>query len=172
MNQEQLRQPKHQQRAKQTSKQRVQTRSRSTTSHTLQRFKQLTKLLQSQQTPEQLLALLQQHSVDLDHIHLSAAFSHARKRLCRTGVLPGQQPAAVQQLLQHLHQLPERLQQQCDARSLANIVSACGHLRMKSTVQLLPPEFLQDSKMQQTNPQAVSNMLWAVATLGMLVAED
>jgi hypothetical protein len=87
-------------------------------------------------------------------------------------VLPEQQPAAVQQLLQHLHQLAEQLQQQCGARSLANIMSACGHLSMAQTVQLLLPVFLQDSKLQQANPQEVSNTLWAVAGLGMPVEED
>jgi hypothetical protein len=125
-----------------------------------------------QKAPEQLLALLQQHSADLDHIHLSAAFTHARKRLCRTGVLPEQQPAAVQQLLRHLHQLAERLQQQCGARELANIILACGHMHMAHTMQLLLPVIVQDSVLQQANPQDVSNTLWAVATLGMPVAED
>jgi hypothetical protein len=128
---------------------------------------QLTNRTKGTVTPGQLLALLQQHSADFDHINVSAAFTHAKK-LCRTGVPPEQQPAAVQQLLQHLHQLAEQLQQQqCGARELANIMSSCGHLRLKSSVELLLPEFLQDSKLQQAQPQAVSNTLWSVATLDM-----
>jgi hypothetical protein len=133
---------------------------------------QLTTWIKQTYMPQQLLELLQQHSASIDHINVSAAFIRARKRLCRTGVLPEQQPAAVQQLLQHLHQLAEEQQQQFSARSLANIMSACGHMRMKSTVQLLLPDFLQDSKLQQAKPQEVSSTLWAVATLGVQLTED
>jgi hypothetical protein len=132
----------------------------------------LTHDISQTQTSQQLLELLQQHAAGIDHINLSAAFMRARKRLCANGVPPEQQPAAAQQLLQHLHQLAEQLQQHCSARSLANIMSACGHLRMAHTVELLLPDFLQDSKLQQANPQEVSNTLWAVAILGMQLAED
>jgi hypothetical protein len=123
--------------------------------------KQLTQDINAAKAPQQLLTLLQQH--DLNHIHISAAYICAEKQ-CR-GVQS--QSAAMQQLLRHLHQLAETQQQQCGARQLANIMWSCGRLRYPATVQLLLPELLQSSKLQLAEPQAVSNTLWAAATLGM-----
>jgi hypothetical protein len=39
----------------------------------MQQAKQLTQNIQSAQTPQQLLSLLQQHAADLNHVHISAA---------------------------------------------------------------------------------------------------
>jgi hypothetical protein len=86
-----------------------------------------TKLIQSTKTPQQLLALLQQDAGDINHISVGAAYYQATK-LCRNGAPPKQQPAAAHQLLQHLHQLTDQLQQQCDTRTLSNIIWACGQL--------------------------------------------
>lgn len=125
----------------------------------------LIQAIKETETPQQLLALLHQHAANMNPITVNAAFVQA-KRLC-TGVLPEQQPAAAQQLLQHLHQLAKRQKQQCGASQLANIMWASAKLGLTPTVQLLLPVFLQ-----QANPQAVSNTLWACASLGMQLTES
>jgi hypothetical protein len=71
----------------------------------------------------------------------------------------------VQQLLSQLHQLATRLQQQCRARELANIIWACGRLPDIQTYELLLPVFLQPGNLQQADPQAVSNVLLAAEAL-------
>jgi hypothetical protein len=103
----------------------------------------------------------------MDHIHLSAAYTCAKRLTTQ------QQPeaAVLQQLLQFLHQSAVRLQQQCGARELANIIWSCAYLNRADTVQLLLPGLLQDSKLQQANPQEVANVLWACATLHMQLAK-
>jgi hypothetical protein len=136
----------------------------------MQQAKRLTQDIQAAKAPQKLLSLLQQHAADLNHIHISAAFTSAVK-LCSRGVESEQQSAALQQLLRHLHQLAEQQQQQCDARGLANIMWSCGRLRYPATVQLLLPELLQSGKLQQANPQDVSNTLWAATTLGAQLGE-
>mgnify|MGYP001807604013 CR=1 FL=1 len=123
-----------------------------------------TRRLQDAQSPEELLQLVQHHRADFDHIHVSAAYIRAVK-ICRNGVHPSQQPAAVQQLLSQLHQLATQLQQQCGPRELANIMWACGRLHDAGTFIGLLPVFLQPSKLQQAKPQEVSNVLLAAATL-------
>ena len=120
----------------------------------------LTRRLQDCKSPEQLLQEVQRHAASLNHIHVSAAYTRAVK-LCRNGVHPSQQPATVQQLLSQLHQLATQLQQQCGARELANIIWACGRLRDGDTFTVLLPVFLQASKLQQADPQNVSNVLLA-----------
>jgi hypothetical protein len=82
-----------------------------------------------------------------------------------------QQSAAVQQLLQYLHQLAEQRQQQCGARGLANIMWAFGGLRYSATITLLLPELLLPRKLPQAKPQEVSNSLWAVAKSAVQLSE-
>ena len=127
----------------------------------------LTAWLKAATSPEKLLQLLQQHAADFNHIHLSAAYTQA-VRVCRQGAAGAQQQlsAAVQQeLLSELHQSSVRLQQQCGARQLSNIIWSCGKLHSPATAKLLLPRFLQASSLQQADPQAVSNVMWAAADL-------
>jgi hypothetical protein len=125
-----------------------------------------TQALQKAHTAEELLAVVQRNAAELGPVNISAAYTCAVK-LCRNGVPPQQQPAAVQQLLQHLHQLAEQQRQQCGARQLANIIWSCGRLQDPAAVQLLLPELLQARKLQQALPQEVSSTLWAAATLDL-----
>jgi hypothetical protein len=128
----------------------------SSTPEETQQAKQLTQDIKGSHTPQHLLGLLQQHAADLNHIHISAAYTCAVK-IFNNGVDESlQQPGAMQQLLQHLHQLAEQ-QQQCGTRQLASIMWACGHLRYPATVQLLLPEFMQ--KKQQSSSQDVASTL-------------
>jgi hypothetical protein len=60
------------------SKQHGNTGNSSTTPRSVQQSKQRTRLLQSQQTPEQLLEVLQQHSADLDHPRLTCIRARLR----------------------------------------------------------------------------------------------
>ena len=71
----------------------------------------------------------------------------------------------MQQLLSELHELAVRLQQQCGARELANIIHSCSKLSSPDTAKLLLPVFLQTSTLQHAKPQEVSNVVWAAATL-------
>jgi hypothetical protein len=120
----------------------------------------LTARLKEAQTPEQLLQLVQQHAEDLNHIHLGAAFTRAKA--LRTEGVPLQQ---LSELLSQLRQLAQRLQQQCGARGLSNIIWSCSALNSRDTAAELLPVFLQSSKLHDAAPQAVSNVLWAAATL-------
>jgi hypothetical protein len=113
---------------------------------------------------------VQQYGADFDHINLGAAYTHAAK-LCRHGVAPQQQPAAVQQLLSELHQLAVRLQQQGEARQLANIIHSCSKLSSRDTAKLLLPVFLQASILQQAESRSVSIVLWAAATLQLQLTD-
>jgi hypothetical protein len=126
--------------------------------------KQLTSLLKSACGPEQLLQLVQQHAAHFDHIHLSAAYTQTVV-VCRKNVAPQKQPVAVQELLCKLHELAEQMQQQCEARQLANIIWSCGRLSNAHTASGLLPVFLQDRNLQHAQPQGVSNVVWAAATL-------
>jgi hypothetical protein len=101
-------------------------------------------------------------------VNLSAAYTHAA-RLCQQGVAPQQPPPAVQQLLSELHELALRLQHQCVARQLANIMWSCGKMCCSDTAKLLLPLFHQDSTLQHADPQGVSNVLCAAATLQLLL---
>jgi hypothetical protein len=137
----------------------------------------LTQQLTAATSPEQLLQLLQQSEVCLDHIHLSAAYTRAVKVCGRGAGAAAQQQASAaaavaaaaavgvaeqqastiaaaeasagggeavqQQLLSVLHKLAERLQQQCSAWGLANIIWSCSKLSSPATAQLLLPQFLQ-----------------------------
>jgi hypothetical protein len=132
----------------------------------LEQSKQRTEAIKATRSPEQLLQFVQQHAAQFTHVNLSAAYTHAVK-LCPQGVPPQQQPAAVQQLLPVLHRLAEQLQGKCVARQLANIVWSCGHLGTADTAAMLLPVFLHDSILHHPEPQHVSNVLWAAATLGM-----
>jgi hypothetical protein len=123
----------------------------------------LTTILKDAYSPE-LLQLLQRHAASLDHIHLTAAYAKAVK-LCRNGVQLKRQPAAVQQLLLQLRQLVAQLQQQCGVRALATIMWACGRLCDVDTYTMLLPVFLRPSSLQQANPQDISDVLLAAATL-------
>jgi hypothetical protein len=125
-----------------------------------------TKLTQAN-TPWQLAQLLQQHADALDHIHLSAAFTRA-KALADQGGAPQQ----LAELLPQLHQLAQRLQQQCGARELANIIWSAAYLGSRETAAELLPVFLQSSKLQQAAPQAVSNVLLAAAKLQLQLTDD
>jgi hypothetical protein len=128
----------------------------------------LTAWLKAATSPEQLLQLVQQHAADLNHIHLSAAYTQAVS-VCGQGGATAQHQAAAtvqQKLLSELHQLAVQLQQQCGARALANIIWSCGKLSRPATAQLLMPLFLQAGTLQHAVPQDVSNTLWAVATMG------
>ena len=126
----------------------------------------LTVDLKAATSQEQLLQLVQQHAGDFNHIHLSAAYTQA-VGLGKHGATAPQRTAVIvqQQLLSELHQLSVRLQQQCGARELANIIWSCGHLSSPATAKLLLPHFLQASNLQQAVPQEVSNVLWAAADL-------
>jgi hypothetical protein len=126
--------------------------------------KQRTEAIKATRSPQQLLLLVHQHAANFTHVNLSAAYTHAA-RLCQQGVPQQQQPAAVQQLLSELHHLAVQLQQQCVARQLANITWSCGKLCCPDTAKLLLPLFLRASTLQQAEPQNVSNVLWAAATL-------
>jgi hypothetical protein len=127
----------------------------------------LTAWLKAATSPEQLLRLVQQHAAALNHIHLGAAYTQAVKVCgCRGAAAQQQGTATVQQqLLSEMHQLAVQLQQQCDARGLANIIWSCGKLSSPVTAQLLLPLFLHTSTLQQAKPQEVANVLWAAATL-------
>ena len=119
----------------------------------------LTVWLKNATSPEQLLQLVQQHAADLNHIHLSAAYTQAAW-LYRHGTAATQQQApetGQQLLLSDLHQLAVHLQQQCGARELANIIHSSSKLRSPATAQLLLPLFLQASNLQQAKPQAMSS---------------
>jgi hypothetical protein len=131
----------------------------------------LTAWLKSASTVDRLLQLVQQHAAELNLIHISAAYTQA-VTLCRNSVLPQQQPAAVQQLFSQLHQLAGKLQQQCRARELANIIWACGRLRCADAAAVLLPVFLQDSNLQQAEARHVANVLWAAATLKLQVTPE
>jgi hypothetical protein len=127
----------------------------------------LTVELKAATSPEQLLQLVQQHAADLNPIHLSAAYTQAAW-VYRHGEAGTQQRAAAmlkQQLLSELHQLAVRLRQQCGARQLANIMWASGKLSSSATVKLLLPLLFQASNLQQAEPQAVSNVVWAASVL-------
>ena len=127
----------------------------------------LTVGLKAATSPEQLLQLVQQHAADFNHIHLSAAYTQA-VGLCQHGAAAIQQPAAStmqQLLLSELHQVSVRLQQQCGARELSNVIWACGRLSSPATVQQLLPVFLQACSVRQPVPQDVANVLWAAANL-------
>jgi hypothetical protein len=110
------------------------------------------------------LQLVQQHAARFNHIHLSAAYTQAVV-VCRNNVAPQKQPAVVQELLCELHSLAEQLQQECGARELANIIWSCGRLSSADTASMLLPVFLQDRNLRRAQPQEVSNVLWAAATL-------
>ena len=159
----------------------------------------LTQQLTAATSPEQLLQLLQQNEVCLDHIHISAAYTRAGKVCGRGAGAAAQQQASAaaavaaaaavgvaeqqastiaaaeasagggeavqQQLLSVLHKLAERLQQQCSAWGLANIIWSCSKLSSPATAQLLLPQFLQASRLQQATPQGVWLVLRAAATL-------
>jgi hypothetical protein len=131
----------------------------------------LTAWLKSASSADKLLQLLQQHAVEMNHIHISAAYTQA-VTLCHNSVLPQLQPAAVQQLLSQLHQLVGQLQQQCRARELANIIWSCGRLRRADTAAVLLPVFLLYSNLQQAEAQHVANVLWAAATLKLQVIPE
>jgi hypothetical protein len=74
----------------------------------------------------------------------------------------------VQQLLSQLRQLATQLPQECGARQLANIIWACGCLRDVDTYTLLLHVFSQPNKLQEAEPQHVSNMLLAAEALQLL----
>ena len=134
----------------------------------------LTAWLKRATSPEQLLQLVQQHAADLNHIHLSAAYTQAVE-VCGRGAAGAQQQTAstVQQpLLSELHQLSVRLQQQCEARQLSNIIWSCGRLCSPATGQLLLPVFLHACSVRQPVPQDVSNVLWAAADLQLQLTAD
>jgi hypothetical protein len=135
------------------------------------RHVQCTRDIKATQTPGELSTVLQQRAADMNHISLSAAYNKA-SRLCPSQVLPEQQAQEVQQLLQVLHQLAGQLQQQCGPRELANTMRSCSRLRSADTVKQLLPEFLQDSKLQQANPQDVADTLRAVADLDLQLKQE
>jgi hypothetical protein len=127
----------------------------------------LTSLLKAAATPEQLLQLVQRHAGDLNHIHLAAAFTRAKA--LRTEGVPPQQ---LSELLSQLRQLAQRMQQQCGATELANIIWSCSTLSSRDTAAELLPVFLQSDKLQDAKPQEVSNVLWAAATLPLQLTDE
>ena len=126
----------------------------------------LTAWLKRATSPEQLLQLVQQHAADLNHIHVSAAYTQA-VRVCEPCAAGEQQrpSATAQQLLSELHRVAVRVQRQCGARELSNIIWSCGRLSSPATVQQLLPVFLQACSVRQPVPQDVANVLWAAANL-------
>jgi hypothetical protein len=74
--------------------------SSSSSSSTKLRPARLTSIIKAAASTQELLALVQQHSADLDTIHVSAVFIQLKKQ--QAGLV--KQPAA-QQLLQHMKQL-------------------------------------------------------------------
>ena len=129
--------------------------------------RQLTAWLKAATCPAQLLQRVQQHAEDLNHIHLSAAYTQAVE-VCRHGAASAQKESAAtaqQQLLSELHQASVQLQQQCGARELANVIWSCGRLSSPARAKLLLPLFSKTSTLQLAKPQEVSNSLWALATL-------
>jgi hypothetical protein len=81
-------------------------------------------------------------------------------------------PQQLSELLSQLHCLAQRLQLLCEARQLANIIWSCAYLGGRDTAAELLPVFLQSDKLQAADPQEVSNVLWAAATLQLQLTDE
>jgi hypothetical protein len=145
---------------------RTSTPARDSTEASMQR----TASIMAAQSPEHLLGLIQQHDALLDKYNVSASFTRAKALCCGAAGSP-LQGAAVQQVLQVLPRLAERVQRHCGERQLANIIWACGYLQLRAVIDLLMPLFVQRCTLQAAKPQHLANALYGAAKAGVKLSE-
>lgn len=125
--------------------------------------KEVTRAIRAATEPQQLLRLVQQHSADLSHIHVSAVFTAARRMCAQDGSM--QQAPGMQQLLRQLPALAEGVKQQCRGRELGDIMLASARLQLPNVVMALLPALLQQGVLQGADAISICS---ALRSLGQL----